>query len=1061
MKQKIARKNKTNNQTPAQLRIWLEKTTNRFRSWIEGVFQSKKKTFGLLALGVFTILFLIQIAIILINNSFYSNFSDDILQYYPIIVDFIRQVKAGTISLFNLNNYLGASFFSDVYYIPLDIFTLITFILSYVMPIELAYSVTEFIKILAGVMIFAYYLSLKGMKNRTVFWMGVVYFVSGGTVSFMAFPAFLSLAFYIPMSLVVIHWSFTGKKWVVPIFAFLLVFYNFYLAYTLLFFIGIMYIVEYLKRDDFHILRFLRAGVIFLFLLILGLGLSMVILYPSILFIIEDTYRTSGSFTPWIVNVFGREWKLFKPEIYFRFLGKIFAETRPIAFYGFAQDYTKEHVSLYITMTGLVLMSYIYFMRDRISRVYKFLIPFGIILAFFPLFSTVFSGSFNFDLILAGDFSNLGIPYTRWINFYPFVMVLILAHVFDHHGFETYKMKWMSIPIVSILALAVFVILHYAREIPKLIDLKAGGTPHLADPAALTADAALMGVSALVIVLMLVFGWLGKQRWFRFLFWIECIVSLVFIYTGPFYIRGKIDTFSSMSEINTFLNAHIEGDEFFRVYVDLDRFNTEKTNFNRMTTFPTNTKIFHSWTDKETDLLADVLFGRIENQSKDALEVQAIYLNQFLGYKYILASSEYSYYLDSDIYQLVAANDKFQLLEIVNHQGFHVYESFVSTADFKSMRQRNNKVEAQKVLLQAALIDAERYDTSQFNLEENSEFGSSYLKSVSAYQTVSNPDIVTTSGVKDASERSFYRFTGSNFNVGISSGGMYIKTSVNFDADNDQILDREVFIEFSDGSRMSCKAPDSLTAVHDIDVAFGAEPVAIYFEASGLPAVFSFRMRLELARDYAAYLVYDLSKIDYSRDQGMLYFELSQPFERVFILDEDGNEYEGFKNYYYFASKPVQMYVYKTYDMYTKVNDLFNFSLSYAYDDLSTFETSAGDSLAANKHLTINQGKIHLTYQRTSDSTYDQIVVIPVAYSEEWKITSGQTYDTLSAGGFLGIVVPHGVDTIDLQLKFVPKGLSTGFLVTAGATLIYLGIFLPGWIIAAKRRKKSKELIVT
>jgi uncharacterized membrane protein YfhO len=252
-----------------------------------------------------------------------------------------------------------------------------------------------------------------------------------------------------------------------------------------------------------------------------------------------------------------------------------------------------------------------------------------------------------------------------------------------------------------------------------------------------------------------------------------------------------------------------------------------------------------------------------------------------------------------------------------------------------------------------------------------------------------------------------------------------------------------------------------LTAVHDIDVAFGAEPVAIYFEASGLPAVFSFRMRLELARDYAAYLVYDLSKIDYSRDQGMFYFELSQPFERVFILDEDGNEYEGFKNYYYFASKPVQMYVYKTYDMYTKVNDLFNFSLSYAYDDLSTFETSAGDSLAANKHLTIDKGKIHLTYQRTSDSSYDQIVVIPVAYSEEWKIASGQAYDTLSAGGFLGIVVPHGEDTIEVQLKFVPKGLGTGFLVTAGTTLIYLGIFLPGWIIAARRRKKSKELIVT
>jgi len=90
--------------------------------------------------------------IILINNSFYNNFSDDILQYYTIMVDFVAQIKAGTLSSFNLNNYLGASYFSDVYYIPLDIFTAITFILSYIVPTELAYSITELIKIWAGVM---------------------------------------------------------------------------------------------------------------------------------------------------------------------------------------------------------------------------------------------------------------------------------------------------------------------------------------------------------------------------------------------------------------------------------------------------------------------------------------------------------------------------------------------------------------------------------------------------------------------------------------------------------------------------------------------------------------------------------------------------------------------------------------------------------------------------------------------------------------------------------------------------------------------------------------------
>ena len=133
---------------------------NSFSGYIQKAFSNKKETFKLLALFIFTILFLLQILMILINNSFYNNASDDILQYYTIIVDFISGLKDGTISWFNLNNYFGASFFSDVYYIPIDIFTGSTFILSYIMPIELAYSVTELIKIFMGVMLFAYYLQL-------------------------------------------------------------------------------------------------------------------------------------------------------------------------------------------------------------------------------------------------------------------------------------------------------------------------------------------------------------------------------------------------------------------------------------------------------------------------------------------------------------------------------------------------------------------------------------------------------------------------------------------------------------------------------------------------------------------------------------------------------------------------------------------------------------------------------------------------------------------------------------------------------------------------------------
>ncbi|MDD4183813.1 MAG: YfhO family protein [Candidatus Izemoplasmatales bacterium] len=1010
------------------LKVKLQKFFANLKTLIDEQFTSKKKTFRFLALFVFTILFGIEILIILINNSFYTNFSDDLLQYYTIIVDFIQQIKDGTLSVYNLNNYLGASYFSDVYYVPLDIFTFITFLLSYGMPINIAYSVTEFIKIFAGVMAFAYYLSLQGMKNRTIFWMGLFYFISGGMVSFMAFPAFLSLAFYLPFALLVIHWSFKGKKWIVPLFTLALVMYNFYLAYTALIFTGIMFIVEYIKRNDFKFWRFLLDGAIFLGLMVLGLVMSLWILYPSVLFILEDTYRATGSFNPWVVDIFGLELKLFKPEIYIRFLAKMFSEQRPIGFYGFMQDYTKEHVSLYITMTGLSMMFYVYFMKGKISNIYKIIIPIGLILMFFPVFSYVFSGTIDQ-------------PYTRWINLYPLVMVMILAHVFDNHGFERIKMKWLTIPIVLLLALDGYLIYYYITKLNELGDFRYED--------ALTADAWMMGVSAAVLVLILFFGWIKKPKWFRVLFFVEFALSIVFMYSGPFSIRDKIDAFENAYDIDDFLSESIDDDEFYRVYVDLTRFTVERTNFNRMTSFPTNTRIFHSWSDSETDMLAYLLFGSQEHQTKEIIDAQAIYLNQFLGYKYLLANSEYTYYFDSNHYELIRANEKYMLFEIVRAEPFQVYESYVTNSEFIDYRGDNTKVETQKALLQAAIIDEERYQDilDDLNLEEVDLHGMTFTRNLPPKQTISNKETVTISGVTDTTEREFYRFDNEDLKINFDSGGLYIKTN----ADVNSI--GEVFMEFADGTKKSCiVTPDEK---HHVKGEFWARPVAVYFETANLPADFNLTLRLEMARNQAAYLVYDVSTINFTRDIGVLYFEMSQELEKVSFVDEDGNEYEGFKNYYYFNTKPVTMYIFKTYNMYTKINDLFNFELKYIYDDLSDYETLTSQSLASDKQLKIDKGNLTLSYTRTSDSAFDQLVVVPIAYSEEWQFVSDTEYETISAsGGFLGIIIPDGVNDIEIEMRFVPKGLKYGLLATGGGTLVYLGIFL---IPALIKKKKAKD----
>jgi len=217
---------------------------------------------------------------------------------------------------------------------------------------------------------------------------------------------------------------------------------------------------------------------------------------------------------------------------------------------------------------------------------------------------------------------------------------------------------------------------------------------------------------------------------------------------------------------------------------------------------------------------------------------------------------------------------------------------------------------------------------------------------------------------------------------------------------------------------------------------------------------------MENAIGGAAYLVYDFDNIVFERTTGMLYFQMtnSYAFDRVFVVNELGTETECFEGYYYFAETPERMYVFKTNDMYEYSNP-FNLSIRYALDDLTAYDEHADTPIAADETMTIAHGRIDLSYTRTSDTLQDQIVMIPVAYSEEWKIISGQEYETLAvSGGFLGIIIPHGVTAVDLTLRFEPKGLAVGALATASGFAIFGLVFLIPYFIKRGRKKAADSI---
>ena len=68
------------------------------------------------------------------------------------------QLKTGHLSFYNFSNYLGASFFSDTYYIQFDFFSIISILLSFFMNFEMAFGITELLKLFLGTLLFGYFL---------------------------------------------------------------------------------------------------------------------------------------------------------------------------------------------------------------------------------------------------------------------------------------------------------------------------------------------------------------------------------------------------------------------------------------------------------------------------------------------------------------------------------------------------------------------------------------------------------------------------------------------------------------------------------------------------------------------------------------------------------------------------------------------------------------------------------------------------------------------------------------------------------------------------------------
>ncbi|MDA3931611.1 MAG: YfhO family protein [Tenericutes bacterium] len=1012
------------------------------------VFNTRKNTIKFLTLLVFTVLFLIQLSIIIFNNSIYNNGSDDILQYYVIMEGFIRSIREGSLSFFDLNNYFGASFFSNLYYVPLDIFTFVSLLLSFIMPTVIAISSTELIKIVVGVLLVAIYLSLKNFKPKTIFWVGLIYFVNGGTVSFMNFPAFLSMTVYLPLAMIVIHYFFEKKYWVVPIFVLAIVFYNFYLAYMVLAFISFAFIIEYFKYQKFSIKSFILNGIGFLLLLLLGVVMSSVILLPAITFISEETIRTPVEFQPWILDLKIIELNLFKPEVYLRYFAKMYAPQRPVSFRGFLGDYKLEHVSNYVTIIGFLFMAMIFFMKGKVALVYKIMFGVLVIFSIIPFFSTVLSGTFIMEMF--SDGSQDAYPYNRWLNMVPLLQVLVIAYVMDSYDFNAKKRIPLYVTGGLIAIIGLFIVIYYGNHMydESLSDFVKESLKY---------DRILMIVTLSIFLLALLLIIIKKIRFIRILLFAEIVLAVGYMFTSGFGSVGKLDTFSEMNGINDFMNENIGDLDFTRVYVDLGEFDVQDRNYNQMTSLPTNTRIFHSWSDSETDDLAFLMFPNTayssERQSKLKMNYYSYYLSSFLGYKYVVTESNENSLEYSDDFELIASNDEYALYKIKPVDGFYVYDKYITYDDFKDFVKSNPEIVAERVFLLGAIIDQERYDISQFGFDKLIEADISYdvtERMVGPSSLLEYSYAVNRQGLNGDEDKDFYVYD--QLDIDYNSGEVILR-----DTARGMSNYGEVFYINENNEEFACKISEySQDTIIQCGQFFSPIKSVFVENTEQILTPPRFNKRLERAIAGYSYLVYDLGEINISMTNPLLKFSFSNyTIDKNFIVDEAGNEIYSVNGMYYPTTDMKRMFVFKNNDLYNH-NNLFNLYLNYtAFEPLSE-DIIYDKNIVSNKQLTVENGRIHLSYNYNQPSDGNHIITIPVTYSDDWQFTSDEIYDKISvSGGFLGIIIPEGKTSVDITLKFIPKNIKSGLYISLIGTVIYSGLVV--YPILKKKLRWSKE----
>ena len=389
------------------------------------------------------VLFAIVLIIVFIYTNDRGGFlhmnSDDLIQYYPYVSGFFDKIKQGNVSLYDTSLFGGVSFFSAAYYIPLDIFTFIAFLLSFFIENETAYAIMNFMRPVCGALLL-YYVFARKFNTKVAFLCALILFCGGTTESYYIFPVYLGICFYAPLGMLLIDLCIEKKGYyylLLPIYSIIVILYDFYIAYMLLAFTSIYFVATMFaslgNSSDSHnkrTLEFFKRFFEYLLFILLGVVIGAFFLMPSALYIMHQTSRNGTSLKDILYSLFNKNpsiesyWYFnnehgtivdFSWRHYFTQWMNLFIPNDPHQLCLVEPgDYIREHATMYITCGGFIYLIYFFFQRGKYENRLKFFVLLMNLLLCIPLFCVIFG--FNTA------------PYLRWF-FIPYFLNLYAAAI--------------------------------------------------------------------------------------------------------------------------------------------------------------------------------------------------------------------------------------------------------------------------------------------------------------------------------------------------------------------------------------------------------------------------------------------------------------------------------------------------------------------------------------------------------------------------------------------------------------------------------------------------------